>query len=683
MAVSLVGEVVNNCDAVTGFENTPNISGDDAFVEGTAALGKKVSATTVAMGTTTLGAGAPYDFSSGGAEDGYHLILWFNAKTPIHATSGFRFTVGDGTNRGEWDVVEDNYTGGYVPKVINTARNFDRITAGSWATTSNPSQLTAVSVIGPTFQTTTSIMGSFNNVNMDQFTTGLGLRVDAGTGGSPNTFETVRAADEGGSIWGWWTSKNGAFVGRGKLYIGPASGTATSVFTDSTFSVVFAKELVAAGFYAVETRGTNTDVTWTLANVSAADASVARWSLIVDSTTKTFVDNDGVFSGADQLTLNATSSLLGTKLVNCTRLTQNGATLTGIAVQAANTGDGVAFIASGAPNLISASSFAFSDGHAIEITTPGTYNFVGNVFTGSYGGTPGSNLTASSGSTDAMIYNNSGGGVTLNISGGGTLPSVRNAASSTTTVNNTVTLSVHVEDEDGTAIVGAEVYVQKTTPTAYTSGAGNTAGDADLVVTQAIDSDTPTTGTVNVLDISEQGGIGSGVQSYRYVSWATSTFTFPAAVSFNCTGGGTGTLLQDSVNDFTALNIAEGDTVRNTTDGSWARVDTITDANNITTTPLRGGSDNTWTSGDTYQFHRLATPLVSGTDTVDVPILLGATNGSGNATKSFPYVADRAVTIRVRHVDGATKYVPNRSSSTIASTGMATSVVLQKDTVYA
>lgn len=65
-----------------------------------------------------------------------------------------------------------------------------------------------------------------------------------------------------------------------------------------------------------------------------------------------------------------------------------------------------------------------SGGHAIEITQPGTFSFVGNTFTG-YG---------LDGTTDAAIYNNSGGHVVLNISGGGDTPTVRNGAGATTEV---------------------------------------------------------------------------------------------------------------------------------------------------------------------------------------------------------------------------------------------------------
>jgi hypothetical protein len=105
---------------------------------------------------------------------------------------------------------------------------------------------------------------------------------------------------------------------------------------------------------------------------------------------------------------------------------------------------------------------------------------VGNTFSG-YG---------AGGSTDAAIYNNSGGAVTLNISGGGGTPTVRNGAGASTTVNNTVSIEivanvtlsgaeVRIYDFDntpagtyGTALAGTESHGSATYT--YSGAGGNT-----------------------------------------------------------------------------------------------------------------------------------------------------------------------------------------------------------------
>lgn len=84
-------------------------------------------------------------------------------------------------------------------------------------------------------------------------------------------------------------------------------------------------------------------------------------------------------------------------------------------------------------------------GHAIEFTAapyPAEVTLTDVVFTG-YGGTPGSNPYPSSGSTDAAIYNNTGGHLVINIAGSGSTPAVRNGAGATTEViSGLVTLTL-------------------------------------------------------------------------------------------------------------------------------------------------------------------------------------------------------------------------------------------------
>jgi len=448
MAVTLVGEVANNCDSTTGFTGGTGFGTDDAAWEGTAAYGTKASATTVEFYTTSLSAAAPYDFSSGGTEAGWHMILWSNTKTPVNATTGLTIIVGNGTSRGRWNVIgDDPYTGGWQTRVVDMARDFDLIAAGSWTLAGNPAQLTAISQAGGGFTTTTSIMGSFNNVQIDQFTLGLGLRVDGGSVGAPNTFDTVKVADQDGTLWGWWSQSNGAYLGKGGLYIGPSTGSATSVFNDSAFSVNFAKELVGSGFYQINSRGAGTDVTFNLANISSADVELlpfSRWSLTNQSDLNSFLDTNGTWQKSDILTLHGASTCSGTTMIDCRRLVQNSGLLDSCTIIGPDRGDGQSFIYSDYPHRIERCDFIQSSGHAIELSplaSGKTITFVGNSFTG-FEGTAGTNATPNSGPTNAAVFNNSSGNITLNITGGGTSPIIRNGLGATTTVVATLTLTL-------------------------------------------------------------------------------------------------------------------------------------------------------------------------------------------------------------------------------------------------
>lgn len=154
------------------------------------------------------------------------------------------------------------------------------------------------------------------------------------------------------------------------------------------------------------------------------------------------------FSGASIIGFDVTwrSGVLcgGAIFARCYTIEANGGTFEGCQIR--NTLSDVALRTSD-PGEISNCEFVASaaGGHAIEITQPGTYTFSGNTFSG-YG---------ANGTTDAAIYNNSGGAVTLNITGGGDTPTVRNGTGATTTINNNVQITL-----EG-VVVGSAIRVEK------------------------------------------------------------------------------------------------------------------------------------------------------------------------------------------------------------------------------
>jgi len=126
-------------------------------------------------------------------------------------------------------------------------------------------------------------------------------------------------------------------------------------------------------------------------------------------------------------------------------------TFTSCAINVATVTAGNYWVSTATPNQFTSCTFTGGGGHAIRITTPGTYNLVGNIFTG-FGATS---------STGAAIYNDSGGAVTLNISGGGSSPTYLNGTNAVTTVNANVNVTITVLNSSQSPVVGASVYVFK------------------------------------------------------------------------------------------------------------------------------------------------------------------------------------------------------------------------------
>ena len=298
------------------------------------------------------------------------------------------------------------------------------------------------------------------------------------------------------------------------------------------------------------------------------------------------------------------------------------------------------------------------------------------------------NLTSSGAETHyiysakADVYNATGGAVTINVSNGGDVPTIRNSNASTTNVVLSVAVTLTVVDESTNPVEGVQVYFQKSATGKswnYNSFSGNSAGDADFIATGAIDTDLPQTGWIHVWNAAT-----NTKQNYRYSSWSTSTnttFVFPTEVTGNATSGGTSTTLNST--SIGTLNIQEGDTIRNTTDGSWATVDELL-TNSATTSELSGGSDNTWQNSDGFSVHRLAIAYTATNDLVDVPIFNGQTDSSGVISTSYNYSAystDLPIIVRVRSNEGSTKYVPYTTSGLITTSGYSGTVVLTVDTV--
>lgn len=164
-----------------------------------------------------------------------------------------------------------------------------------------------------------------------------------------------------------------------------------------------------------------------LAGTAFASSNKYHWRVHPSASASAAYDFDGMaLNGAGDVQLRNVTTFSGISFNDCSTVVQNSASIDDCVFSNST------ISACDNPGVVSNCDFASGGtGHAIVITTPGVYGFVGNNFAG-YG---------ADGTTDAAIYNNSGGAVTLNISGGGNAPTVRNGAGASTTVVSGATVT--------------------------------------------------------------------------------------------------------------------------------------------------------------------------------------------------------------------------------------------------
>jgi len=160
---------------------------------------------------------------------------------------------------------------------------------------------------------------------------------------------------------------------------------------------------------------------------SLSGGNVKLLQTLTTNTSDTF---DGtVFSESDALTL-SNASYDNCTFSECATQTLD-ATTTSFTGNIFKPASGVTALETPSLDYFSVNNFiSAGTGHAVELTATGTYDW-DSIWSG-YGST---------GTTDAVVYNNSGGAVTINVVGGDT-PTYRNGTSATTSVVTAFTLTL-------------------------------------------------------------------------------------------------------------------------------------------------------------------------------------------------------------------------------------------------
>jgi hypothetical protein len=466
---------VEDAEAATGWSSRGGGAGGVAEAiltyQGTNIFNRKV--------TSSTGAGFEYDpvADGGSAQDMTTAALahWMvkvivTDAGDLRGNDGLRMIIGDGTNEYAFIVAgTDAVKNAYDQYLLRTSHiiipvnpNISGYRDGTHS--SGTVTLTAVDQFGVDAEFITG-SAKAENVGVDAIDLGTGLTLTRGDGVDTNgTWQDFVDADEGtiNNRWGYASSLYSAVnVMFGQLTIGDSAGTNATEFSGGINEInLWPDGLYAAGFSnvtaylnnasdVIDDKGTHTSLGTTNVQDTRLD-----WTWSGTSGTGTASHK---ITGARNYTLTSAVTLDGAD-IEIVDLTQASGTIQNSIVRT-NSASGVAVLDDLTIGNITDTQFIQSStgvGHAIEITSPGTYSFSGLTFTG-YG---------ANGSNSAAIYNNSGGSVTINVSGGGNTPTYRNGTSASTTVNNNISVTftglkdnteVRVYDAgDGSEIGGIE-----------------------------------------------------------------------------------------------------------------------------------------------------------------------------------------------------------------------------------
>lgn len=420
--------------------------------------------------TTTRDATLYNNGGTGLFSSGDHAYLLVNCgvvsllSTKVNGGLTVRVTGATITDWAEFELFGSNewpttFDGGWLQIVVD----IDELLANPTNTNGTPPTVGNIQRFGVTFITATVMPRMTDNIWVGGFrrlpANTPGIIVEGRNGGSTDwnlaSMAAVPAIQLAATLK---PGPAGSFICRTPIQFG-INDTSTHAFSDTNGLLLWSRqEIMLDGFYELSAlgnsggttnvtlgvkTGTGSAATGSQGGAIQAASNAARWDMDFNDPNVDGVNFYGVscVHGGDFLLDDPAVSFISTFYIDCDSALVDTSEQLRIASVDANTADAVAFMTVSDLSDIENSTFNFSDGHAVEIDTAGTYTFSGNIFAGAFLGTPGSNLTGGTGSNDAMILNSSGGLVTINIAGGGTTPSIRNTSGSTTQVNNDVTVT--------------------------------------------------------------------------------------------------------------------------------------------------------------------------------------------------------------------------------------------------
>lgn len=498
--------IVDGRTLIYAFDSTAsvvNVSGAAAGTTDTDTAIEGSTPTSVTFNLTNSVQGLLYNNGSTGLlSSGDHIYCWVNVGIAgllrTKANGGLRMRFAGATIGNFFEAYiagSDTYTGGWRMFVVDVSA----VQASPDNTGGTPPSIANVQYVGIVGDTNGTMTKKQDNFWVDAMwrlpSNTPGIRVEGQNTGSVDwTWQDIVDASNNGA---WGTCErlaNDTIQLNTPIRFG-ANDAVTHGFSDTNEVIGFADEPVAAGLYGIEVIGGSGAQSFSLGVKSGTgdDATGAQGGKILAPTNgvRYFFDADdanidscGLYGvsfqhGADFQLDMANVETIGCEFLDCTSATVSNSRFQRCSVVDANTSDGVAFLTTDDLGDVKFCNFQFSDGHAVELTTPrvASQTSKGNRFSG-YGST---------GTNDAAVYNNTGGSVAIAVTEGASVSehTYRNGASASTSVTGSVSITVKP------IVVGSEVR-------AYATG---TATEVDGVESAASTSQALTLGSGQAVDI--------------------------------------------------------------------------------------------------------------------------------------------------------------------------------------
>jgi hypothetical protein len=394
--------------------------------------------------------------------DGAILVwMWFIAPTAISAYSigGLWVATGSATSalnifRVSGNDFDPAPKGGWYCFAVDPAQTAERYEqVGSPTTTIN--------YVGGGVACTTAMSRGLTHLGIDAIRIGrCRATITGGTSTDDDaTFDDVvdLLEAQGNGSFGIFELQGGSYFMQGLLQIG--DGTNECDFTDSNKTInIRNTPAVGANFNKIEIQNgssvaSNVSLTsCNFANLGVGNpvaSTASRGDFVVTDPTANVSITSCAFIDMGTFTFGSASAITGSTFRRCDIVATGGGSVSGGVFD--NTVGTWALQMDGTRTL-SGTTFVSADNgeHAIYIDETGTYTITDCTFT---------NYDTTNGGSNTVIYNNSGGAVTINVSGNTGTISYTNGTSASTSVQSSSTINIHVQDEAKTDVASANVYI--------------------------------------------------------------------------------------------------------------------------------------------------------------------------------------------------------------------------------